>query len=134
MTVILATTNQSNGIQKYKALSQGSLYMLDTFLMFMLFLASPKVKRGLIPPVLDFSTHKTRCLEQLRSKDKSIEKYIYLSSLKEQDPNMFYKLCLEHMSEFTPIIYTPTVGDACQQYSHNYRHPEGLVCPIFRVC
>lgn len=40
---------------------------------------------------------------------------------------MFYHLCLEHMAEFTPIIYTPTVGDACIQFSHIYRRPEGLV-------
>jgi malate dehydrogenase (oxaloacetate-decarboxylating)(NADP+) len=46
-------------------------------------------------------------MEQLRSKDKPIEKYIYLSYLKDHDPNMFYKLCLKHMSEFTPTIYTP---------------------------
>jgi malate dehydrogenase (oxaloacetate-decarboxylating)(NADP+) len=76
---------------------------------------------------LDESIHARRCLAQLRSKDKNIEKYIYLSALKEQDPEMFYQLCLEHMSEFTPIIYTPTVGDACLQYSHIYRRPEGLV-------
>jgi malate dehydrogenase (oxaloacetate-decarboxylating)(NADP+) len=60
-------------------------------------------------------------MKQFRSKDKDIEKYIYLSMLKEQDPHMFYRLCLDHMSEFTPIIYTPTVGQACQEYSHNYR-------------
>lgn len=89
--------------------------------------AAQKPKHGLTPPALDESIHTRRCLAQLRSKDKSIEKYIYLSALKEQDPEMFYRLCLEHMSEFTPIIYTPTVGDACLQYSHIYRRPEGLV-------
>lgn len=86
-----------------------------------------KPKRSLFPPVFEESSHALRCLEQLRSKDQSIEKYIYLSSLKEYNPQMFYKLCLENMSEFTPIIYTPTVGDACLQYSHIYRRPEGLV-------
>lgn len=92
--------------------------------------------------------HRIRCLNQLRSKDKNIEKYIYLSQLKDADPNMFYKLCIENMSvgsrtldyahvrdadlefpakEITPLIYTPTVGDACIQYSHIFRRPEGLV-------
>lgn len=79
------------------------------------------------PPVLDTAVHKTRCLAQLRSKDKSIEKYIYLTQLKDADHSMFYRLCLEHMAEITPLIYTPTVGDACLQYSHIYRRPEGLV-------
>ena len=86
-----------------------------------------KPKRGLLPPAFEESSHVLRCLEQLRSKDQNIEKYIYLSSLKEYNPQMFYKLCLQNMSEFTPIIYTPTVGDACLQYSHIYRRPEGLV-------
>jgi len=76
---------------------------------------------------METSVHVSRCLAQLRSKDKDIEKYIYLSALKEHDPAMFYKLCLENMEEFTPIIYTPTVGDACLQFSHIYRRPEGLV-------
>jgi malate dehydrogenase (oxaloacetate-decarboxylating)(NADP+) len=40
---------------------------------------------------------------------------------------MFYRLCLEHMAEITPLIYTPTVGDACVQYSHIYRRAEGMV-------
>ena len=40
---------------------------------------------------------------------------------------MFYKIVLENMAEVTPLIYTPTVGDACLQFSHNYRRPEGMV-------
>jgi malate dehydrogenase (oxaloacetate-decarboxylating)(NADP+) len=89
--------------------------------------APAKPARGLTPPELKEDVHAMRCLAQLRSKDKNIEKYIYLSSLKLQDENMFYKLCLANMAEFTPLIYTPTVGDACIQFSHNYRRPEGLV-------
>jgi hypothetical protein len=84
--------------------------------------------RGLTPPALDESLHLTRCLAQLRSKDKPIEKYIYLSQLKDADARSFYKLCGSHMEEITPLIYTPTVGDACLQFSHIYRRPEGLVC------
>lgn len=47
--------------------------------------------------MLDDDVHAIRCLQQLRSKDTDIEKYIYLSFLKEQDPNMFYRLCLTNM-------------------------------------
>ncbi|KXN92133.1 NADP-dependent malic enzyme [Leucoagaricus sp. SymC.cos] len=112
MTIVL-TPYWSNGVQKLKLAPQ-----------------PPKPRRGLVPPVLDESAHALRCLSQLRSKDKNIEKYIYLSALKDQDPNMFYKLCLQNMPEFTPIIYTPTVGDACLQYSHIYRRPEGLFVSI----
>lgn len=101
--------------------------------------------RGLTPPIFEHNVHRLRCMTQLRSKDKSIEKYIYLSQLKDADSNMFYKICLENMSvstsfailcqnfvlrflqEITPLIYTPTVGDACLQYSHIFRRPEGMV-------
>ena len=60
--------------------------------------ADPKPAHGLTPPALDGQVHATRCLAQLRSKDKNIEKYIYLSQLKDTDPSMFYRLCLAHMS------------------------------------
>ncbi|KIJ25489.1 hypothetical protein M422DRAFT_50891 [Sphaerobolus stellatus SS14] len=83
---------------------------------------------GYLPPALrkDRESHVRRCLEQLRSKEKNIEKYIFLSQLKHADEPMFYRLCLDHMSEITPLIYTPTVGDACLQFSHIYRQAEGL--------
>ena len=48
--------------------------------------------------MLDDAVHAQRCLAQLRSKDKGIEKYIYLSQLKDADPNMFYRLCLANMA------------------------------------
>jgi malate dehydrogenase (oxaloacetate-decarboxylating)(NADP+) len=51
--------------------------------------------------------------------------------LKHENEEMFYKLCLDNMAEFTPIIYTPTVGEACQKWSHIYRRPEGMVCNSF---
>jgi hypothetical protein len=109
--------------------------------------APAKPLHGFLPPSYDESVHTIRCLAQLRSKDKDIEKYIYLTQLKDTDPPMFYRLCLDHMpvrqpipsprhnqtniflafQEITPLIYTPTVGDACLQFSHNYRRPEGLV-------
>ncbi|EKM57606.1 uncharacterized protein PHACADRAFT_115852 [Phanerochaete carnosa HHB-10118-sp] len=109
MTIVL-TPYWSNGVQRLKVSPQ----------------PQPKPPRGLTPPSMEASVHKLRCLNQLRSKDKNIEKYIYLSQLKDADTNMFYKLCLEHLSEMTPLIYTPTVGDACLQYSHIFRRPDGL--------
>lgn len=132
MTIVL-TPYWSDGVQKLKMAAQRMRTLLPAAKKSILMpprsvlLAPPKPKRGLAPPALDESLHAVRCLEQLRSKDKQLEKYIYLSMLKEQDPAMFYRLCLSNMSEFTPIIYTPTVGDACLQFSHIYRRPEGLV-------
>lgn len=113
--IIVLTPYWSNGVQKLKVASTPP---------------PPKPKRGLVPPNLEDDVHATRCLQQLRSKDKPIEKYIYLSRLKEENTNMFYRLCLANMQEFTPIIYTPVVGDACLQHSHIYRRPEGLYVSI----
>lgn len=113
MTITL-TPYWTNGVQKLKIAPP----------------AEEKRKRGFTPPALQDSIHALRCLAQLRSKDQNIEKYIYLSGLKDHDPCMFYKLCLENMPEITPIIYTPTVGDACLQYSHIYRRPEGFFVSI----
>ncbi|KAG6877126.1 hypothetical protein C0993_010078 [Termitomyces sp. T159_Od127] len=83
-----------------------------------------------IPPYFLNTDHKQRCLEQLRSKTDPLEKYIYLSGLKERDPNLFYEVLLANMLEIIPILYTPTVGDACSQYSHIWRRPEGLYVSI----
>lgn len=128
MTIIL-TPYWSNGVQKLKIAEQRMSHNspIPKFHTDAPVAAGPP-KHGLIPPVLDHDVHVLRCLDQLRSKDKNLEKYIYLSYLKTEDPHMFYKLCLEHMSEITPIIYTPTVGDACLHFSRIYRRPEGLVC------
>ncbi|KAG5650459.1 hypothetical protein H0H81_012181 [Sphagnurus paluster] len=131
MTIVL-TPYWSDGVQKLKMAPQRAYHTLVDLIVHSAHnvpcpSAPPKPKRGLIPPELNDEVHAARCLAQLRSKDKNIEKYIYLSMLKEQDPPMFYRLCLAYMSEFTPIIYTPTVGDACIQFSHIYRRPEGLV-------
>jgi len=91
------------------------------------FLAPAKLPHGLTPPALDDKIHAARCLAQFRSKTSGLEKYIFLSMLKHENEDMFYKLCLENMAEFTPIIYTPTVGEACQKWSQIYRRPEGMV-------
>jgi len=93
-------------------------------------LPSPPPPRGLLPAAYDETLHVARCLAQLRSKDKPIEKYIYLSQLKHTNEDLFYRLCLANLPEFTPIIYTPTVGDACLLHSHIFGHPEGLYISI----
>ncbi|KAF9565706.1 hypothetical protein CPC08DRAFT_629292 [Agrocybe pediades] len=89
---------------------------------------SPSTPR--IPPYFLNTDHRQRVLAQLRSKHTGLEKYIYLNGLKERDPNLFYEVLLGNMLEIIPILYTPTVGDACSNYSHIWRRPEGLYVTI----
>lgn len=68
-------------------------------------LASTPLPRGRLPAAYDDISHATRCLAQLRSKDKPIEKYIYLTQLKHANEGLFYRLCLANMpvcSDHTP--------------------------------
>jgi len=91
---------------------------------------SSQLSTARLPPYFSNTDHRQRCLAQLRSKDSGLEKYIYLNGLKERDPNLFYEVLLGNMLEIVPILYTPTVGDACSNYSHIWRRPEGLYVTI----
>ncbi|RKF59518.1 NADP-dependent malic enzyme [Erysiphe neolycopersici] len=82
---------------------------------------------GLTPPSVESHIlQKQRCLKQLASKTSPIEKYVYLSGLKNANPNLFYRLLTDNFSLITPLIYTPVVGEACLRWSEIYQFPEGL--------
>lgn len=82
---------------------------------------------GLIPPAVETAdTQILRCLRQLDKKEKSIDKYLYLSGLRNSNVHLFYRLVTQHIKDIAPLIYTPTVGEACIEWSHNYVQPEGL--------
>ncbi len=83
--------------------------------------------RGLLPPsVLTQEQQVQKVLENFRSKTSDIEKYIYLISLQDRNERLFYRVVTDHLEEMVPIIYTPTVGQACQLYGHIWRRPRGL--------
>lgn len=82
---------------------------------------------GLLPPHVESPEIQTqRCLNQLASKKQNIDKYLYLSDLRNNNVHLFYRLLVDHIKDVAPLIYTPTVGEACKQWSHNYVQPEGL--------
>ncbi|PSK46554.1 NAD-dependent malic enzyme, mitochondrial [Elsinoe australis] len=82
---------------------------------------------GLTPPTVEsFSTQELRCMNQLHTKQTPIGKYLYLSQLRSTNVNLFYRLLAHNIKELTPLIYTPTVGEACQRWSEIYAQPEGM--------
>lgn len=83
--------------------------------------------QGLVPPAIEgFSKQERRCMEQINLKSTAIDKYSYLSNLRNTNSGLFYRLLIDHMKELTPYVYTPTVGEACLKWSHIYTNPEGL--------
>ena len=87
--------------------------------------------RGLLPPrVFTLEEQCERVLENIRRKTNPLEKYIFLISLQERNQNLFYRVVHDHIQELMPIIYTPTVGQACQEYGHIIRRSQGLYVTI----
>jgi malate dehydrogenase (oxaloacetate-decarboxylating)(NADP+) len=88
---------------------------------------------GLLPEgVDDLDTQLRRALVQLDAKTTDLERYIYLSQLQDTDETLFYRVLMSDPTRFTPIVYTPTVGEACQKFGHLFRRPRGLYLSIKR--
>ncbi|KAI8887504.1 hypothetical protein K501DRAFT_330531 [Backusella circina FSU 941] len=76
---------------------------------------------GLLPlGVETLDIQRRRALQQVRSKSTMLEKYIFMAQLRSSNTRLFYKMIMEDLQEFAPVIYTPTVGTACVEYSNIY--------------
>ena len=86
--------------------------------------------RGSLPPrVFPIEEQLHRTLAALRRKTEAIEKYIYLVNLQNRNEVLFYRLVMEHLEEMVPLIYTPTVGEACIHYGSIFRRPRASSSP-----
>lgn len=86
---------------------------------------------GLIPHAMESTdTQVERCMKMIHSRQTPIDKYLYLSSLKSQNTDLFYRVLIDNVRELMPLVYTPTIGDVCLQYSTLYSRPEALYISI----
>lgn len=83
--------------------------------------------RGLLPPrVHTIEDQVDRVLENFRKQPTDLAKYIFLIGLQSRNEALFYQVILNNLDEMMPIVYTPTVGQACVEYGHIFRKPRGL--------
>ncbi|HUN68956.1 MAG TPA: NAD-dependent malic enzyme [Burkholderiales bacterium] len=83
--------------------------------------------RGLLPPhVLTQDEQAARSVRHIRQQPSDLEKYIELNALHDRNEQLFFRVLVDHIDEMQPLIYTPTVGLACQRYGHIFQRPRGL--------
>jgi malate dehydrogenase (oxaloacetate-decarboxylating)(NADP+) len=83
--------------------------------------------RGLLPPhVHTIKEQQARVLENYKHKPNALEKYIFMIALQDRNETLFYRTVIDNIYEMMPIIYTPTVGEACAKFGHIFRQPRGL--------
>ncbi len=83
--------------------------------------------RGLLPPRIHSpAEQEMRVLGAIRSKVTDLERYLFLIALQVRNDTLFYRVLINHIEEMMPLVYTPTVGKACQEFGHIYRVPRGL--------
>lgn len=86
---------------------------------------------GLLPHAMEsLETQCARAMKMINTRQTGIDKYLYLSSIKAQNVDLFYRLLMDNVRELMPLVYTPTIGDVCLQYSSLYTRPEALYISI----
>ena len=83
--------------------------------------------RGLLPPHVHTQKEQMqRVMNTFAKKPNDLERYVQLISLQDRNETLFYRVIMDHIETMMPIIYTPTVGKACQEYGHLFRRPRGI--------
>ena len=82
---------------------------------------------GLLPPHLGtLDEQVTRRLQAVRKFDRNLDRYVFLRGLQDANETLFYALLTRHLDEMLPLVYTPTVGEGCEEFSHYWHYPRGL--------
>ncbi|MDX9787270.1 MAG: NAD-dependent malic enzyme [Desulfobacterales bacterium] len=82
---------------------------------------------GLLPPGINTMSEQVfRVMGNYRRKRSALGKYIFLTALQDRNQTLFYRVLADYLEEMMPIIYTPTIGLACQEYVHIFRRPRGI--------
>ena len=88
---------------------------------------------GLTPTgVTTLENQTKRTYEQFRRASTSLAKYLHLANLRDRNEVLFYRVLTDHLEEMLPIIYTPTIGEAIERFSHEYNRPRGVFLSIDR--
>uniref|UniRef100_A0A6M2EIL9 Malic enzyme n=1 Tax=Populus davidiana TaxID=266767 RepID=A0A6M2EIL9_9ROSI len=83
--------------------------------------------RGLLPPaLLTQELQEKKLMHNLRQYEVPLQRYMAMMDLQERNERLFYKLLIDNVEELLPVVYTPTVGEACQKYGSIFRRPQGL--------
>ncbi|VDD95671.1 unnamed protein product [Enterobius vermicularis] len=86
---------------------------------------------GLIPPAFMSQEQQAyRVICKLREQPNDLARYIQLDGLQDRNEKLFYRVLCDHVKELMPIVYTPTVGLACQNFGYIYRNPKGIYITI----
>ena len=82
--------------------------------------------------VLTLEEQARRAWAQLQAQGDDLAKNVYMEQLHDRNEVLYYKVLLDHLAELLPVVYDPTVGDAIERYSHEYRRPRGIYLSIDR--
>nr|AAK83074.1 putative cytosolic NADP-malic enzyme [Flaveria pringlei] len=83
--------------------------------------------RGLLPPaVATQELQEKKLMQNIRSYEVPLHRYVAMMELEERNERLFYKLLIDNVEELLPVVYTPTVGEACQKYGSIFKRPQGL--------
>jgi malate dehydrogenase (oxaloacetate-decarboxylating)(NADP+) len=86
---------------------------------------------GLLPPAADtLELQIARVHTQMEALDNDLQKYLFLSDLQARNETLFYAVVMSNPATYMPLVYTPTVGEACQKFDHVFRATRGIYLPI----